>query len=145
MKYLLIADKGKNGQELLDRIAAFLWDNGNSVYTRNRFQTEADYRNMVESCDGFVVVSTGGCPAKSCQDQDFYPEGLEFGKSSTKKIALVFTIDGVYCNAIPSPYKIFHFESLSQHELTRFFHWCGKLNLFTKYPLSASSSYFLFL
>ncbi|WP_165456362.1 hypothetical protein [Pedobacter kyonggii] len=32
MKYLLIGENDKNAQELLDRIAAFLWDNGNVIY-----------------------------------------------------------------------------------------------------------------
>lgn len=134
MKYLLIGENGKNEQELLDRIAAFLWDNGNMIYTRGRFQTQTGYRNMAQCCDCFVFVSLREYPATSYfwQEQAFFPKGFEFEKSFTRKIILVVSNDGVYCNAIPSPHKIFHFEGLYQNELTRFFRWCRKFNLFQK-------------
>ena len=59
MKYLLIGENGKNAQELLDRIAAFLWDNGNVIYTRSHFQTQTGYRNMVQCRECFVVYHLG--------------------------------------------------------------------------------------
>lgn len=138
MKYLLVEDKVQQGQVILDSIAEFLWNNGNEIYASNNFNTRTDYLNIVRCCDCIVLLIFRGCPVESIfrSGQETFQTDNDLGKSLNKKFVLVFSANGVYCNAIPFPHKIFHFEGLCQDELARFFNWCGKLNLFTK-----SSSY----
>jgi hypothetical protein len=137
MKYLLIDDREQEEQPLLDNIAAFFWNNGNKVYCRSNFDDKSDYLNVVKSCDCIVFFIHKDCSTESFFEskQKLFHKDLDLDSSPDKKINLIFTINGVYTNAIPYPHKIFHFESLCQNELTRFFLWCEKLKLFVKCPI----------
>ncbi len=134
MKYLLVDDEKQEEQTLLDNIAEFLWDNGNEVYSRNNFDNENDYKNIMKSCDCLVFLNHSNYSAESFfeYEQEVFHKDLDTEINLNKKIKYVFTISGVYCDAIPSPHKIFHFEKLDQNELKRFFSWCKRLNLFDK-------------
>lgn len=136
MKYLLVEDKEQEEQVLLDNIAEFFWNNGNEVYSRNSFDNEIDYQDVVKCCDCIVLLIYRDYLGEPFfeHEQGVFHKDFDTEKSLNKKFMLVFSINGVYSNAIPFPHKIFHFESLCQKELTRFFRWCGKLNLFTKHP-----------
>lgn len=135
MKYLLVDDREQEEQMLLDNIAEFLWNNGNEIYVRTNMNNEIDYKNILKSCDSIVFLVFKDCPVESlfARVKKKVQEDTDLEKSLNEKIILVFSIDGVYCNAVPFPHKIFHFEKLCQHELTRFFLWCEKLKLFAKY------------
>lgn len=126
MKYLLIEDQVQRDQVILDSIAEFLWNSGNEIYASNHFNNRSDYLHAVESCDCIVLLVFKECPVASIFGRE------ERGKSLNQKLILVFSTNGVYCNAIPFPHKIFHFEELCQSELTRFFHWCGRWSPFAK-------------
>lgn len=134
MKYLLLG----NGQQLLlEDIAEFLWNNGNEIYVRNEFENEIDYRKMVSRCDCIVLLGS-----RNSQRESFFGSGragfqkyFDLKKIQNEKIVLVFAADGVYCNVIPFPHKIFHSQGLCKEELARFFCWCEKLNLFINRPL----------
>src|SRR5690606_14373209 len=135
MKYLLVNDKEEEEQTLLDNIAGFLWDNGNEVYGCNNYDNHSECQNIAKYCDCIVFLIHRDCSAESifeCE-QEMLQKYFNLEKNLENKFMLVFTINGVYSNAIPSPHKIFHFEGLYQNELTRFFHWCEKLKLFGKY------------
>lgn len=133
MKYLLVEGKGQREQMLLDNIADFLWNNGNEIYVRASFDNEIDYQNILDYCDCIVFLICRDCPIESLFARvKNIQEDTKLRKSLNKKFILAFSINGVYFNAMPFPHKIFHFEGLYQHELTRFFHWCAQLNLFTK-------------
>lgn len=146
MKYLLVENKEQGGQVLLDNIAEFLWNNGNEVYSRNSFDNEIDYQNAMKYADCIVLLILSDCSAESFFEieQKEFQKDFDLEKSLNKKFMLIFSIDGVYSNAIPFPHKIFHFERLCQNELTRFLHWCGKLNLFTKHPSYTAYQNFIF-
>jgi hypothetical protein len=134
MKYLLVEDRLQQSQVILDSIAEFLWNNGNEIYTSNNFDNRTDYLNVAERCDCIVLLIFGNCPVESIfgSGQEIFLGDKELKEILYKKVGLVFSANGVFCNAIPFPHKIFHFEELCQHELLRFFNWCGKLSLFTK-------------
>src|SRR5690606_15089916 len=134
MKYLLVEDKVQQEQVIRDSIAEFLWNNGNEIYASNNFNDRTDYLNIVKSCDCIVLLIFRDCPVESIfgSGQEAFQADNDLGKSFNKKIVLVFSENGVYCNAIPFPHKFFHLEGLCQNELARFFLWCGKLSLFTK-------------
>ncbi len=65
-------------------------------------------------------------------EKKIQPEDTQENNILNKKFVLFFSINGVYCNVVPFPHKIFHFKELSQLELTRFFLWCEDLKLFVK-------------
>lgn len=134
MKYLLVEDKLHQSQVILDSIAEFLWNNGNEIYANNNFDNRTDYLNVAECCDCIVLLIFRDCPVESIfgSGQEISLSDKELEKILDKKVGLVFSANGVFCNAIPFPHKIFHFEGLCQDELLRFFNWCGKLSLFTK-------------
>lgn len=134
MKYLLVEDKVQQGQVILDSIAEFLWNNGNWIYASNNFDNRTDYLNVAKCCDCIVLLIFRDCPVELIFEsgQEMFRRDNELEKILYKKVVLVFAANGVFCNAIPFPHKIFHFEGLRQDELARFFHWCGKLSLFTK-------------
>ena len=134
MKYLLVEDQVRKDQVMLDSIAEFLWNSGNEVYASNHFNNRSDYLHVAESCDGIVLLVFRDCPIESIFEngQAMTQVGDDFRGSLAQKLTLVFSTTGVYCNAIPFPHKIFHFEELCQHELTRFLHWCGRLSPFAQ-------------
>ena len=134
MKYLLVEDKVQQGQTILDSIAEFLWNNGNEIYASNNFDNRADYLHAAECCDCIAFLVFRDCPVelRFGSGQEISLTDNELGRIIDKKVVLVFSANGVFCNAIPFPHKIFHFEGLCHDELARFFHWCGKLSLFTK-------------
>ncbi|HWV72732.1 MAG TPA: hypothetical protein VN040_13485 [Pseudosphingobacterium sp.] len=146
MKYLLVGDKEQEEQALLDHIAAFLWNKGHEVYSRSSLDNEIDYQNMVKCCDCIIFLTFRDYPAAlffECRQEVYKNFGLT--KKLNKKNMLVFSVNGVYSNAVPFPHKIFHFEHLCQKELTRFFRWCRKLNLFTKHSPHTVYRHFIFL
>jgi len=132
MKYLLAKDNVKRGQDILDNIAEFLWNNGHEVYASNNFNNRIDYLNIIKCCDWIVVLIFRDCPVESIFGSAWEVSQIDndLRKNFNRKFILVFSTNGVYCNAIPSPHKIFHFEGLCQSELARFFRWCEKLSLF---------------
>lgn len=134
MKYLLVEDRVQKEQVILDSIAEFLWNNGNEIYPSNNFINHTDYLNIVKNCDCIVLLNSKDGPVESIlgSGKEAFQADYDLRKNFDKKIVLVFSVNGVYCNAIPFPHKLFHFEGLCQSELARFFNWCGKLNLFTK-------------
>ncbi len=131
MKYLLVEDKVNPEQVILGSIAEFLWDNGNEVYTSNNLDDRIDYLNIVECCNCIVLLILKDSSTESIfrSAQEVFRNSL--GKNINEKLVVVFSTNAVYCNAIPFPHKIFQFEGLNQNELTRFFSWCRKLNLFS--------------
>ena len=147
MKYLLLEDREQEKQALLDNIAAFLWNNGNEVYSRNNVDHKIDYQTVAKHGDCIVFLIHSDCSEKSLFEsgQGGFQQEFDLEKSIDKKLILAFTKHGVYFNAIPSPHKIFHFERLCQNELTRFFYWCEKLNLFAQHPSKSAYQNFLFL
>ena len=134
MKYLLVEDKLQQGQAILDSIAEFLWNNGNEIYASNNFHNQTDYLDIAECCDCIVLLFYRECPVDLIfgSGEEISLIDKELGKIVYKKVVLVFSENGVFCNAIPFPHKIFHLEGLCQDELARFFNWCVKLSLFTK-------------
>lgn len=145
MKYLLVGDNEPEEQLLLDHLAAFFWNNGHEVYSRSSLGNEINYQNMLTCCDCIVLLTFRNYPEASFFEhgQALYQD-VGLTKKRHKKDMLVFSKGGVYTNAIPFPHKIFHFEHLSQKELSRFFRWCKKLNLFTKQPPHRSYRNFIF-
>lgn len=134
MKYLVIENIEQEADEcLLYDIADFFWDNGNEVYISNNYCNESDYQNFVKQCDWVVLLKYGNCSAMSFfeNEQEKFQKDFKLEKSNNN-LMLVFSLDGVYSNAIPFPHKIFHFDTLDQNELKRFFNWSRKLNLFDK-------------
>ena len=134
MKYFVIENKEQEVDECLYYIADFFWDNGNKVYISNNYNNEIDYQDFVKYCDWIVLLVYGDCSTASFfeSEQEKFRKDFRLEKSNNKKLMLVFSINGVYSNAIPFPHKIFHFDKLDQNELKRFFTWCRKLNLFNK-------------
>ncbi len=134
MKYLFQEDKFQQDHVILDRIAEFLWDKGNEIYSSNNIDRRTDYINVAKSCDCIISVIFEDCMIESIFGKEQKPFQA-IGRMETilkNKILIAFTMSGVYCNTIPYPHKIFHFEGLCHHELTRFFHWCEELSLFVK-------------
>ncbi|WP_293946158.1 MULTISPECIES: hypothetical protein [unclassified Sphingobacterium] len=126
MKYLLINDKNQQKQALIDNIAEFLWNNGNEIYVRADLDKNEDYRVIKSQYDCIVYLIF-----RDDSIESFFPNAdTEARNSLNKKFVLIFSKNGVYCNALPFPHKIFHFDGLNQHELTRFFLWCENLKLF---------------
>jgi hypothetical protein len=131
MKYLVIENKEQEADECLYDIADFFWDNGNEVYISHNYSNKTDYQNFIKQCDWIVLLKY-----EDCSSMSFFKNEQEKIKSDFKlekinnNLMLVFSIDGVYSNAIPFPHKIFHFDKLDQYELKCFFNWCRKLNLF---------------
>ena len=134
MKYLVKENKEQEVDECLYDIADFFWNSGNEVYISNNYNDENDYRDFVKHCDWVVLLIYEDCPPVSFFENEQHKLQREFNleKSNSKKLMLVFSIDGVYSNAIPFPHKIFHFDRLDQNELKHFFNWCKRLNLFDK-------------
>lgn len=134
MKYLVIENKEREVDECLYDIADFFWNNGNEVYISNNYNNEIDYRDFVKYCNWVVLLIYGDCSPVSFFESEQHKLQREFNleKSNSKKLMLVFSINGVYSNAIPFPHKIFHFDRLDQNELKHFFSWCKRLNLFDK-------------
>ena len=132
MKYLVIENNEHKADECLYEIADFFWNNGNEVYISNNYNNETDYQCFVKQCDWIVLLIYGNCSTISFFESEQKKFQKDFGleKRNSKKLMLVFSIDGVYSNAIPFPHKIFHFDKLDQNELKHFFNWCRKLNLF---------------
>lgn len=131
MKYLIIENLEQEANEFLYDIADFFWNNGNEVYISNNYSNETDYQNLVKQCDCIVLLKYEDCSAISFfeNEQEKFQKDFKLEKINNN-LMLVFSIDGVYSNAIPFPHKIFHFDELNQNELKRFFNWCRKLNLF---------------
>ena len=134
MKYLLLANGQRQQQLLLDDIAEFLWNNGNEIYARNGFDNEIDYRKMVNQCDCIVLFGS-----RNCQKESFFGSGqvgfqkyFDLKKILNEKIILVFAADGVYCNVIPFPYKIFHFQALCKEELVKVLFFLNYLTILHK-------------
>ncbi len=50
MKYLLIKDKGRQLQALIDNIAEFLWNNGNEIYVRTGLDKPGEYQDIKDRC-----------------------------------------------------------------------------------------------
>ncbi|MGK9118985.1 hypothetical protein [Olivibacter jilunii] len=146
MKYLLVGDNGQEEQMLLDHLAAFFWNNGHEVYSRTSLGNEINYQNMLTCCDYIVLLTFRDYPTASFfeRGQAVY-EHVGLTKKLHKKIMLVFSKNGVYTNAIPFPHKIFHFEHLNKKELSRFFRWGTKLNLFIKHSPHRGYRNFIFL
>ena len=145
MKYLLVEDQVRKDQVVLDSIAEFLWNSGNEIYASNHINNRSDYLSVADSCDCIVLLVFRDCPIGSIaeSEQAMAQVGDDFGGILAQKLILVFSNTGVYCNAIPFPHKIFHFEELCQSELTRFFHWCGRLSPFAQsLPASVLSAGF---
>jgi len=134
MKYLIIENKEQEVDEYLYDIADFFWNNGNEVYLSNNYNDENDYRDFVKHCDCVVLFVYGDCSLVSFFENEQHKLQREFNleKSNSKKLMLIFSINGVYSNVIPFPHKIFHFNKLDQNELKHFFKWSKKLNLFDK-------------
>lgn len=134
MKYLVIENKEQEVDECLYDIADFFWNSGNEVYISNNYKNKLDYQDFVKHCDWVVLLMYGDCSLVSFFENEQNKLQREFNleKSNSKKLMLVFSINGVYSNAIPFPHKIFHFDRLDQNELKHFFSWCKMLNLFDK-------------
>src|SRR5690606_29703853 len=101
------------------------------VFISNNYNDANDYQYFVKSCDWIVMVKY-----EESSDITFF-ESIhkklleDFNlENNSKKLMLVFSPDGVFSNMIQFPHKIFHFESLGQNEIQRFFSWCKNLNLF---------------
>lgn len=133
MKYLIQETKEQEENELLYDIAEFLWNNGNKVFIIN-CNSEIDNQNIVKDSDSIVLLSSRDCSVESHFERDLKMLHIDYDleKTYNQKLILFFSKDGVYSNAFPFPHKIFNFEKLDQNELTRFFNWCRKLNLFAK-------------
>ncbi|WP_164112221.1 MULTISPECIES: hypothetical protein [Sphingobacterium] len=131
MKYLVIENKAQEESEWVYDIADFFWNNGNQVYIGKNYSSMFEYKNIVEYCDCIVLINDD-CPTELLFEskQENFCQYFDLKNVNEKKTALIFSIDGVYSNVIPFPHKIFHYDQLSQNELTRFFNWCRKLNLF---------------
>lgn len=134
MKYLVIENEEQEIGEFLFDIADFFWNNGNEVYISNNYNDETDYHDFVKKCDCIVLLINNDCSAESFfeNEQEKFQKDFDIKKGNTKKLMLVFSMNGVYFNAIPFPHKIFHFNKLNKNELKRFFNWYRKLNLFDK-------------
>lgn len=65
MKYLLLEDKFQQDHVILDRIAEFLWDKGNEIYSSNNIDCRTDYINVAKSCDCIVSVIFEDCMIES--------------------------------------------------------------------------------
>lgn len=134
MKYLLIKDKGLQQQALIDNIAEFLWNNGNEIYVRNGLDSPQEYQDITHRCECIVFLNRSNdlMEAFFKDVKNMLADGTQENNILNKKYVLFFSINGVYCNAVPFPHKIFHFKELSQHELTRFFLWCEGLKQFVR-------------
>lgn len=134
MKYLLIKDKGRQLQALIDNIAEFLWNNGNEIYVRTGLDNPWEYQDITDRCECIIFLNCSNDLMESffSYEKKIQPEDTQENNILNKKFVLFFSINGVYCNVVPFPHKIFHFKELSQLELTRFFLWCEDLKLFVK-------------
>ncbi|MFG4003330.1 hypothetical protein [Flavobacterium aquidurense] len=134
MKYLIIESNEQELDECLYDIADFFWNNGNQVFISNNYDNKFDYQCFVELCDWVVLLIYQDFSTITFfeNEQEKFQKYFNLEESISKKMMLVFSLDGVYSNAIAFPYKIFHFDTLDQNELKRFFRWCRKLNLFYK-------------
>ena len=134
MKYLLIKDKRQQQHALIDNIAEFLWNNGNEIYVRTCLDKTREYQDIINQCECIVFLNCSNDLMKSFFNdvKNVLAECTQENNILNKKFVLFFLINGVYCNAVPFPHKIFHFKELSQHELTRFFLWCEGLKLFVR-------------
>lgn len=131
MKYLVVENKEQR-DELHYSIADFLWDRGNEVFIRS--DNTDDFQNMMKYCDCIISLIYNDCSTELLSENSLkrFRKYFDPEHSQNKKTILVFSNCGVWSNAIPFPHKIFHFEELDKNELTRFFHWSEKLNLFNK-------------
>lgn len=132
MKYIIIENKEKERNKLHFDIADFLWNSGNEVFIRDN--TATDFQNIVKYCNNVILLIYNHSLPELFSEENSkeFRKYFDLENEQNKKTILIFTNNGVYSNAIPFPHKIFHFEQLSKNELTYFFIWSNKFNLFNK-------------
>ena len=127
MKYIVVENEGEQQNNLLYDIADFFWNNGNEVHIRSNYSA-VEFSKIMQDCDCIVLLSYQNACFKTVLEAFQNNDALE--KSIHQKKILLFSDHGVYTNFIPFPHKIFHFDTFSKKELTRFFIWCSKLPFF---------------
>lgn len=125
MKYFVWISQETQYNDYTDEIIDFFWNNGNEVYISSNYQ-KTSYEQIIQKCDCIVLLDFRDvCFTKITSE---FIDNVFIGNGQNNY--LVFSNKGVYTSLIPSPYKIFHFNTLSKRNLSHFFIWCNRLQLF---------------
>lgn len=122
MKGRYLLKNNNEHEELVYYIADFLWNNGDEVIVENNF-TDVDYYSHFLYKKPWIVTVHADNFSKTVEKMK--------GDGITSHLNILhFSSTGVFTNLIPFPHQIFKYENLNTAQLSRFFNWCLKLNLF---------------
>lgn len=132
MKFLIREGKNQSEEELVYKIADYLWNNGNEVFLKDILEiaaSEIDGKDALDYCECIILFRSFEPFGK--QKNNFDAEDFELFSKHRNLIVLLFSDDGVYTSAIPYPHKIYHFEKLDKEALGDFLNWTKRFKLFT--------------
>lgn len=131
MKYIIIKNQEKKGDDVLNDIAEFLWDAGHEVDLADRSQVSSENKKPSTCYDCHIAIIENH-NASQCIVDMYRSVFKNFNYCKNAGSILIFSNTGVYTDAIPYPHKIFDYKNLDQESLQLFFQWCRKISLFIK-------------
>lgn len=131
MKYILIKNQEEKEDDVLNDIAAFLWDSGHEVDLADWTGACFENKKLHTHYDCYISIIKNYDACQSVLDRHRFVFKNFNSCKKTGRI-LIFSDTGVYTDAIPYPHKIFDCNHLDRESLQLFFQWCRKINLFIK-------------